>query len=280
VRLANLLAVNLTLIGALRSLNRIQARSDFYRAWEVSLRAKQDTGQSIASMEDPPAGELLDARDFLLDGIAKGRPVGVIVKLRPDLFPPIDQALLASGESFGTLHDSLRLLSDYYLREFTRMARIRGWVGFPLILAVVGAFVLPLPLLWDTNRWAYSLSIIGGVVGIYALGGIPVSLLYSAMQKSNRLRRPRFAWSLAMGLEGGLTFAAAARLAATMSDMTSVGKHLDAIQPKVIKAMSLSKMVEGSGLWPAMVSQIAKADEASEYLSTLRVFAEHLESPH
>jgi type II secretory pathway component PulF len=279
VRHANLRAVHFTLIGAFRSLNRIQARSDFYRTWEVQLRARQDVGQSIASIEDPAAPELIAARDFLLDGIAKGRPVGVVVKLRPDLFPPFDQALLASGETFGTLPDSLRLLSEFYLREFTRMTRIRGWAGVPLFLAVAGAFVLPLPLLWSTNRWAYSLSIIGGVVAIYALGGIPVSFLYSAMGRSAHVNRPRFAWTLAMGLEGGLTFAGAVRLAATMAGMSGVGRHLDAIQPKAIKTMTLSKMVEGSGLWPAMVAQIAKADEASEYLSTLRVFAEHLESP-
>jgi type II secretory pathway component PulF len=272
-------SVHLTLIGALRSLNRIQARSDFYRSWEVALRAKEDIGQSIAAMEDPPTEELLAARDFLLDGIGKGRPIGVVAKLRPDLFPPVDQALIASGESFGTLHDSLRLLSEYYLRDFTRMTRIRSWVGVPLFLAVAAAFVLPLPLLFDDNRWAYSLSIIGAVVGIYLLGGIPVSLLYSLGQGMSRVKRPRFAFTLAIGLEGGLTFAASARLAAVMGQMPSVVKHLDAIQPKAIKAMSLTKMVEGSGLWPAMQSQIAKADEASEYLSTLRVFAEHLESP-
>jgi type II secretory pathway component PulF len=99
------------------------------------------------------------------------------------------------------------------------------------------------------------------------------------MGRSAHVNRPRFAWTLAMGLEGGLNFAGAVRLAATMAGMSGVGRHLDAIQPKAIKTMTLSKMVEGSGLWPAMVAQIAKADEASEYLSTLRVFAEHLESP-
>jgi type II secretory pathway component PulF len=271
--------VNVTLLGALRSLNRIQARSDFYRAWEGEMRSKQDIGVSIASMPDPQTEELLAARDFLLDGIGKGRPIGVVAKLRPDLFPAIDQALIASGESFGTLVDSLRLLSEFYLRDFTRMSRIRGWVGIPLVIALVACFVLPLPLLWDTNRWAYSLSIIGGVVGIYLLGGIPVSLLYSIARGMARVKRPRFAWTLSMGLEGGLTFAASARLAGVVGEFPAVVKHLDAIPPKTIKAMSLSKMLEGSGIWPAMQAQVQKADEASEYLSTLRVFAEHLESP-
>jgi type II secretory pathway component PulF len=271
--------VHFTLIGALRSLDSIQARSDFYRAWETTLRVREDIGQSIASMDEPGRPELVAARDFLLDGIAKGRPIGVAAKLRPDLFPALDQALIASGESFGTLHDSLRLLGEFYMRDFERMTRVRAWVGLPLVLAVVGSFVLPLPLLWDSNRWLYSASIIGGVIGIYALGGIPVSLLYSLALGMNRIRRPRFAWTLAMGLEGGLTFAAAARLAATVGNFPAVGRHLDAIQPKAIKAMSLTKMLEGSGVWPAMQAQVKKADEASEYLSTLRVFAEHLESP-
>jgi type II secretory pathway component PulF len=272
--------VNLTLLGALRRLDSIQARSGFYRSWETALRVTQDIGQSLATMEDSPRDELEEARNFLIEGIGKGRPIGVVAKLRPDLFPLLDRELLASGESFGTLHDSLRLLSDYYLREFNRMVKIRSWVGVPLFLAVIACFILPLPFVFDSNRWAYSGSIIGGVLAIYLLGGIPVSLLYSLAQKSDRIRRPRFAWALSMGLEGGLTFAGAARLAASVGEMHDVGAHLDRIQPKAIKAMSLSKMFEGSPLWPAMTAQVARADEASEYLSTLRVFAEQLESPH
>lgn len=271
--------MHLTLVGALRSIVPVQLRSDFYRSWETAYRASQDIGQSLATMDVPPRPELEAARDFLIDGIGKGRPIGVSSKLRPDLFPALDRELLAAGESYATLGDSLRLLSEFYLREYSRLERIRGWVGVPMVMAIVACFVVPLPLLFNSNRWAYSLGIISGVVAIYLLGGIPVSLLFSSAERMKRVQRPRFAWTLAMGLEGGLTFAGAARLAATVSGMHEVGRHLDAIQPKAIKAMSLSRMVEGSRLWPAMTAQIAKADEASEYLSTLRVFAEHLESP-
>jgi type II secretory pathway component PulF len=271
--------VNFTLLGALRSLDAVQRRSDFYRAWETALRASKDVRLSLDTMGEGADGTLEEARNYLLEGIAKGRPVGVIAKLRPDLFPVLDQLLLASGESFGTLPDSLRLLSEYYLRDFTRYSRIRAWVGAPLVIAVLATFVLPLPLLWDVSSWAYSSAIIGGVLFIYLLGGIPVSLLYSSAKGMQRVQRPRFAWTLAMGLEGGLTFAGAARLAATTSGMDAVAKHLDAIPAKTLKASSLSKMLEGSPVWPAMTAQVRKADEASEYLSTLRVFAEHLESP-
>lgn len=271
--------MNVTFIGALRHIERLRLRAEFYRSWEVALRVTKDVGQALATMDAPGNADLESARDYLLEGIGKGRPVGVVTKLRPDLFPVLDQLLIGTGETFGTLHDSLRLLSEYYLKDYARMARIRGWLGVPLAAGVVASFVLPVPLLWDVGRWAYSFAIIGGVVGIYALGGIPASLLYSLAQRSARVRRPRFAWTLAIGLEGGLTFAGAARLAATVSELEGVGRHLDAIQSKVLKTMSLSKMLEGSGLWPAMREQVARADEASEYLSTLRVFAEHLESP-
>ncbi len=271
--------MNITLIGALRSIERLRIRSDFYRSWEVELRAKQDIGLSIADMEAPGNDEMHEARSFLAEGVAKGRPVGVQSKLRPDLFPVLDQMLLDAGANFGTLHDSLRLLSEYYLHDYERLSRIRSWVAPPLVIGVIASFVLPIPLLWDVGSWAYSGAILGGVAAIYLLGGIPVSLLYSVAQRSARIRRPRFAWTLAIGLEGGLTFAGAVRLAATVGQLNDVARHLDAIAPKVIKTMTLSKMVENSGLWPAMVAQIAKADEMSEYLSTLRVFASQLESP-
>ena len=271
--------MNVTLIGALRRIERLRLRAEFFRSWEVALRATKDAGQALAIMDAPGSAELEGVRDYLLEGIGKGRPLGVVTKLRPDLFPVLDQLLIATGEGFGTLHDSLRLLSEYYLKDYARMARIRGWIGVPLAAAVVASFVLPIPLLWDVGRWTYSLTIIGSVVGIYTLGGIPASLLYSLVQHTSRVRRPRFAWTLAIGLEGGLTFAGAARLAATVAEMDGVGRHLDGIQSKVLKTMSLSKMLEGSNVWPAMREQVAKADEMSEYLSTLRVFAEHLESP-
>lgn len=268
-----------TLIGALRGLDVIRLRSDFYRSWEVSLRAKQNIADSLIQMELPEHRSLEEARQHLIDGLAKGRPAGVVAKLRPDLFPILDQMLIASGEGFGTLHDSLRLLSEYYLRDFARLSRIRGWTAVPIMLAVTAAFVLPFPLLWDKGGPAYSAAIIAGVVAIYTVGGIPVSLLYSLAHTSNRIRRPRFAWTLAMSLEGGLTFAGAARLAATVSEMDDVGKHLDRIPPKALKAMSLTQMLGDSGVWPAMHNQVKAADEASEYLSTLRVFAANLESP-
>lgn len=268
-----------TLIGALRSLDIIRLRSDFYRSWEVTLRARQNIAESLTQMDLPEHASHVEARQHLIDGMAKGRPLGVVTKLHPDLFPVLDQMLLASGESFGILHDSLRLLSEYYLRDFARLSRIRSWTAIPIVVAVVAAFVLPFPLLWDKGGPAYSAAIVAGIVAIYSLGGIPVSLLYSTANKTERIRRPRFAWTLAMGLECGLTFAAAARLAATVAEMDSVGRHLDRLPPKTIKDMSLTQMLDNSGVWPAMHGQVKAADEASEYLSTLRVFAANLESP-
>jgi len=271
--------VNVSLIGALRRLEVVRIRGEFYRSWEVALRATQNITTSLQTMEIPAHPQLEEARQYLVDGMAKGRPAGVVAKLRPDLFPVLDQLLIGAGEGFGTLHDSLRLLSEYYMREFARMSRIRSWAGVPLALGVAAAFVIPFPLFLDDRVTLYSASAIAGIGAVYAFGGVPVSLLYSFAERMDRIRRPRFAWALAMGLEGGLTFAGAARLAATVAEMRDVGRHLDAIQPKVLKTMSLTQMLDGTTVWPAMYEQVKKADEASEYLSTLRVFAEHLESP-
>jgi hypothetical protein len=68
-------------------------------------------------------------------------------------------------------------------------------------------------------------------------------------------------------------------MAASASGMTGVGRHLDGIPSKTLKTMTLTQMLERSGVWPAMLERARTADESSEYLSTLRVFAEHLESP-
>ena len=243
------------------------------------MRATRNVAESLQAMEPPGDAGLEEARTYLVEGIAKGRPAGVVAKLRPDRFPVLDQMLIMAGENFGTLHDSLRLLAEYYLREHARFTRIRGWAGVPIFLGVAASFAAPFPLFLDDRVPLYSATAIGGVLALYALGGIPVSLLYSVGQGLDRIRRPRFAWALAIGLEGGLTFAGAARMAASASGMTGVGRHLDGIPSKTLKTMTLTQMLERSGVWPAMLERARTADESSEYLSTLRVFAEHLESP-
>lgn len=271
--------MNFTLVGALRSLERLRLRSDFYRFWEMALRSTQDIALSLDGMDDPTGVELLEARAHLVDGLAKGRPLGVSAKLRPDLFPVLDQLLIGAGEGFGTLHDSLRLLSEYYLRDYARLSRVRGWLATPIVVGVVAGFVIPYPLLWDQGSATYSAAIIAWIVAMYGFGGVPVSLVYSLARRWNRVKRPRFAWTLAMGLEGGLTFAGAARLAATEAGYREVAKHLDSVPSKTLRTMTLTAMLEPSGVWPAMLDQVRKADEASEYISTLRVFAANLESP-
>lgn len=271
--------MNVSLIGALRRLEVVRIRGEFYRAWEVELRRTQHITTSLQTMEFPAHPTLEEARQYLVHGMAKGRPAGVVAKLRPDLFPVLDQLLIGAGEGFGTLHDSLRLLSEYYMREFARMSRIRSWAGVPLAIGVAAAFAIPFPLFLDDRVTLYSAAAIAGTITVYALGGIPISLMYATADKMKHLRRPRFAWALAMGLEGGLTFAGAAHLAATVADMPDVGRHLDKIGPKPLKTMSLTQMFDGANIWPAMYEQVKKADEASEYLSTFRVFAANLESP-
>lgn len=271
--------MNFSLLGALRRPDGLLQRSEFYRSWETAIRDHRDVAVSVRQMDEPRSAELRAARAYLIEGVTRGRPVGVIARLRPDLFPPLDQLLIGTGESFGTLHDSCRLLSEYYVRDYERMARGRGWLAIPIIAWFAATFVVPFPLVWDQGTVAYSAAILASVAVLFFAGGIPVSLLYSAARATDRIRRPRFAWTLAVGLEGGLTFAGAARLAATVSKMDDVGRRLDAIPARELKAMTLSQLLDKAGVWPEMVAQARKADEASEYLSTLRAFAAGLEVP-
>ncbi len=271
--------MNFSLLGALRRVERLRQRSEFYRSWETALRTHRDVALAVQQMDEPLNAELRAARACLVDGMTKGRPTGVIARLRPDLFPVLDQTVLSAGDSFGILHDSCRLLSEYYLRDHERMARVRSWLALPIVGWFVATLIVPFPLVWDQGTLAYSAAILTSVGAFFLLGGVPASLLYSIAGGTDRIRRPRFAWTLAIGLEGGLTFAAAARLAATVSGMDAVARRLDAIPSRELKTMSLSQLLDTAGAWPEMVLQARKADEASEYLSTLRVFAAALEVP-
>lgn len=271
--------MNFTLLGALRRVEQLRQRSEFYRSWETALRTHRDVALSLQQMDEPLNAGLRAARSHLVDGVGRRRPVGVIARLRPDLFPPFDQLIIATGDSFGILHDSCRLLSEYYLRDYERMARVRGWVAIPIVAWFAATFVVPFPLVWDNGTLAYSAAILASVAALFLVGGIPVSLLYSLAGASARIRRPRFAWALVAGLEGGLTFGGAARLAAAVSGMDDVRRRLDAMPAAEVKVMPLSRLLDAAGAWPDMVAQAHKADEASEYISTLRVFAAGLEAP-
>ncbi|MCC7195397.1 MAG: type II secretion system F family protein [Gemmatimonadaceae bacterium] len=271
--------MNTTLLGALKRIEQLRERSDFYRSWEVALRTHHDAALSVQVMDEPRDAKFRTVRAFLAEGSTRGRPAGVVAKMHPHLFPPLDQLLIGAGDSFGTLADSCRLLSEYYLRDYERMVRVRSRVSIPLVTYFAAVFIVPFPLVWDYGTLAYSAAIIGAVALIFLLGGIPVSLLYSLSENSARISRPRFAWTLAVGLEGGLTFAGAARLAATTSGMSAVGRHLDAAPSRSLKAMTLTQMLELADAWPEMVSHARKADLAGEYISTLRLFAAELESP-
>jgi type II secretory pathway component PulF len=272
--------MNSTLIGALRRLDDTRLRGEFYRAWEVGLRNKLSSAAALDQMGPQKPAPLEEARRHLVQGLLKGRPVTVLVRLRPELFPPLDSALLIAGDGYGTLRDSLRLLSEYYVRDFTRMSRVRGLTGVPIVAGIVASFVLPFPLLWDVGAHAYSAAILACVVALYALGGIPVSLYYSVVQSLPLISRPRFATTLAYGLEAGLTFAGAIRLAAEVSGLRAIGRHIAKAPDKQSRDMKLAALLEGCpAVWPAMLEHARKADEIGDYLSSLRVFAETLEAP-
>lgn len=270
--------MQLTVLGALRRLDHTRLRGEFYREWEVALRNKLANADALEQMgpQQPPALEAM--RQVLVAGLDKGRPINIILKLSPEVFPPLDAALLVAGESYGSLKDSLRLLSLYYVRDFSRMAKIRSWSIVPIGLALIASFVLPFPLLWDVSARAYSTAIIASVVGFYALGGIVISLMFSFAEGTARISRPRFAWALAVGLEAGLTFAGALTLASQISGISSIGRHVAKIPARQAKDMSLLRLLEGApGTWPALIERAAVCEQTGEYIATLHVFAQSLE---
>ena len=71
--------MNVTLLGALRQPDTYQRRSDFYRAWEVSLRATRNVAESLQV-----ATWIADVVDSLAEKGAEGDPA-VIARVKSEV---------------------------------------------------------------------------------------------------------------------------------------------------------------------------------------------------
>src|SRR5204863_8643366 len=129
-------------------LESLRLRSEFYREWELGLREKQGHATTLERIGPQREHALEAMRAYLIEGLRKGRPLGVVLKARTELFTPLELALLVTGDAYGSVRDSLRLLSEWYLRDLARMSRLRGLMGIPIFLGVAAAFVIPFPIVY------------------------------------------------------------------------------------------------------------------------------------
>lgn len=272
--------MSLTVFGALRRFDEGRFRAELYRAWSTGLGAGLAHSvalDQIGRIDSAPTEEL---RRYLVIGTQQGRPVATLAKARPNLFDPLEIAILSSGEESATLDKSLRLLADLHAREFKRMLALRKQMSYPLFLELIGVFVITQPFIWRGGWKAYLVAIAIALVAFLLVGGLFVSILAGVASGGAAYTLPRFVWALVAGIEAGLPPGRAARLAVDVSQSAELRLRVANRSERDFATTPLATLFEGSRVIPpALMSQLRVADATGDYLATLKRYAQQAEVP-
>jgi general secretion pathway protein F len=241
-------------------------------------------------------------------GVVEGRRLSTAMALEPQSFPALFRAMVAAGESAGSLPEILERLADLQERQAAVRGKVFSAVAYPAALAVVAAvvvmalmiFVVPkvveqfdnigqtLPLLtrivigiseflvgwW----WALLIAVVGGV------------LLFGRAMRDEGFRYRFDAWLLRLPLLGRLLRDLhAARLARTLATMVAsrlpiieglalttptinnraLRRASDEIVTVIREGGSLSAGLRKSGVFPPLLVYMAAGGESSGRLDLM-----------
>jgi general secretion pathway protein F len=253
-----------------------------------------------------------DAHRFVLDrvhaGVLEGRRLSDAMAREPKSFPPLYRAMVAAGESAGTLPQILERLADLQERQAAIRAKITTTLAYPIVLAVVAGFVVMALMIFVVPKVVDQFDTVGQelplltriVMGISSfLAGYWWAILiliaafsamiWRAMQDETLRLRFDTAW-LRLPLIGRLTRDLhAARMARTLSTMvasrlplleglvltgqTIHNRRLRRASDDIIEGVrgggSLSAALKRTALFPPLLVYLAASGEASGQLDTM-----------
>ena len=271
--------MSFTVLGALHGLDESRHRAELYRAWNTGLSAGLAPILVLEQMGPIALPSVEEARRYLVVGLGQGKSVSALVKARPKLFAPFEGAMLSAGDESGTLSQSLRLLTEYFTREFKQCLKVRNLLGYPVFLGMLASFSLPFVLLPKRPMKTYATAIAIMLAAFLLLGGVFLSILESILLNTIALTRARFARVLASTLEAGLPLGRAVRLAVDASGNRGLTEHIKKRSERELSTTPLAKLFEGCEEVPAeLLGQMRVADATGDYSGTLTVYARELEA--
>ncbi len=118
----------------------IGARIRIYEELAPSLAAGIGLKEALHSAADRSAGSRGRALRLLADGLDRDVPLAVTMRANPDVFTPIEAALVATGDRTGRMDVAFRAASTQLERALAVRDRVRHAVAYPLLL--VHCFIL------------------------------------------------------------------------------------------------------------------------------------------
>ena len=241
-------------------------------------------------------------------GVLEGRRLSDSMAREPKSFPALYRAMVAAGESAGTLPQILERLANLLERQAQVRSKVTTALAYPIVLAVVAGFVVMALMIFVVPQVVEQFDTVGQqlplltriVIAISAflasywwalLLGIALAIVgttYALRDPATRLRFDR-AW-LKLPLIGRLTRDLhAARMARTLSTMvgsrlpllegltltaaTVNNRALRAASDDLVEAIrgggSLSAALKRAGLFPPLLVYLTASGEASGQLDTM-----------
>jgi general secretion pathway protein F len=146
-----------------------QEVANFTRELSIMLGAGQDLDRALRFLVDTaPNARVRVVTDSIRAAVRDGTLFAVALSRQPKSFPRLYIGLVRAGEAGGALAATLERLAVLLERERSLSATITSAMIYPalLVVAAIGAIVLPTQILIDTGRIvsSYGLFMLAGVV--------------------------------------------------------------------------------------------------------------------
>lgn len=241
-------------------------------------------------------------------GVLEGRRLSDSMAREAKSFPPLYRAMVAAGESAGTLPAILERLADLQERQAAIRSKVTTALAYPIVLAFVASFVVMALMIWVVPKVVEQFDSVGQTLPlltrmVMAISGflagywwaILIALALTAFVGWRALQdetiRLRFdTWWLRLPLIGRLARDLhAARMARTLSTMvasrlpllegliltgqTIHNRRLRAASDDIIEAVrgggSLSAALRRAGIFPPLLVYLAASGESSGQLDAM-----------
>lgn len=241
-------------------------------------------------------------------GVLEGRRLSESMGREANSFPPLYRAMVAAGESAGTLPEILERLADLQERQAAMRGKVTTALAYPIVLAFVASFVVMALMIWVVPKVVEQFDTIGqklplitrivmGISGFLAsywwalLIAMAVTGFVAWRALQDEAIRLRFdTWWLRLPLIGRLTRDLhAARMARTLSTMvasrlpllegliltgqTIHNRRLKAASDDIVEAVrgggSLSAALKRADIFPPLLVYLAASGESSGQLDQM-----------
>ncbi len=241
-------------------------------------------------------------------GVLEGRRLSDSMAREAKSFPPLYRAMVAAGESAGTLPEILERLADLQERQAAIRSKVTTALAYPIVLALVASFVVMALMIWVVPKVVEQFDSVGQTLPlltriVMAISGFLASYWWAMLIATALIAfiawralqdeaiRLRFdSWWLRFPLIGRLARDLhAARMARTLSTMvasrlpllegliltgqTIHNRRLRAASDDIIEAVrgggSLSAALRRAGIFPPLLVYLTASGESSGQLDAM-----------